>query len=285
LLLKITVLLSVICKQEARSKMIYLKTQEEIELIRESSLLVSRTIAEVAKEIRPGITTLALDKLAENFIRDNGGIPAFLNYNGFPNSLCISVNSQVVHGIPNESELKDGDICSVDCGVLKNGFYGDSAYTFAIGEVDKKVLRLMQVTKECLEKGIEAAIVGARIGDVSSAVQQHAELNGYSVVRELVGHGVGRHLHEKPEVPNYGKRGSGVLLKEGLVIAIEPMINLGVKNVVHERDGWTVRTADNLPSAHFEHTVAIRKGQADILSSFEEIERIVRLNNYNQIIN
>jgi methionyl aminopeptidase len=265
--------------------MIYLKTQEEVELIRESSLLVSKTIAEVAKEIRPGITTLALDKLAEEFIRDNGGIPAFLNYNGFPNSLCISVNSQVVHGIPNQNELKDGDICSVDCGVLKNGFYGDSAYTFAIGEVEKKILRLMQVTKECLQKGIEAAIGGARIGDVSNTIQLHAESNDYSVVRELVGHGVGRKLHEKPEVPNYGKRGQGIILKEGLVIAIEPMINMGVKNVVHERDGWTVRTADNLPSAHFEHTVAIRKGQADVLSSFEEIERVIKLNKYNQIIN
>jgi methionyl aminopeptidase len=265
--------------------MIYLKTREEIELVRESSLLVSKTIAEVAKEIRPGITTLALDKLAEEFIRAHGGVPAFLNYNGFPNSLCISVNSQVVHGIPNKEELKEGDICSVDCGVVKNGFYGDSAYTFAIGEVDEKNLRLMRVTKECLEKGIEAAVAGARVGDISYAVQSHAESNGYSVVRELVGHGVGRHLHEKPEVPNYGKRGSGVVLKEGLVIAIEPMINRGVKNVVHERDGWTVRTADNLPSAHFEHTVAIRKGQADILSSFEEIEKAIKENQHNQIIN
>jgi methionyl aminopeptidase len=265
--------------------MIYLKTREEIELVRESSLLVSKTIAEVAKEIRPGITTLALDKLAEEFIRAHGGVPAFLNYNGFPNSLCISVNSQVVHGIPNKDELKEGDICSVDCGVVMNGFYGDSAYTFAIGEVDEKNLRLMRVTKECLEKGIEAAVAGARVGDVSYAVQSHAESNGYSVVRELVGHGVGRHLHEKPEVPNYGKRGSGVILKEGLVIAIEPMINRGVKNVVHERDGWTVRTADNLPSAHFEHTVAIRKGQADILSSFEEIEKAIKENQHNQIIN
>jgi methionyl aminopeptidase len=265
--------------------MMYLKTQEEIELIRESSLLVSKTIAEVAKQIRPGITTLSLDKLAEEFIRDSGGVPAFLNYNGFPNSLCISVNSQVVHGIPNQNELKEGDICSVDCGVLKSGFYGDSAYTFAIGEVNERILRLMKITKECLYKGIELAIGGSRVGDISAAIQYHAESNGYSVVRELVGHGVGKKLHEKPEVPNYGKRGTGIVLKEGLVIAIEPMINMGVKNVVHERDGWTVRTADNLPSAHFEHTVAIRKGQADILSTFEEIERIIKLNKYNQIIN
>jgi methionyl aminopeptidase len=265
--------------------MIYLKTQEEVELIRESSLLVSKTIAQVAREIRPGITTLSIDKMAEEFIRDHGGEPAFLNYNGFPNSLCISVNSQVVHGIPNKKELKEGDICSVDCGVLKNKFYGDSAYTFAIGEVSEKILRLMKVTKECLQKGIDAAVGGARIGDVSFAIQQHAESNGYSVVRELVGHGVGRKLHEKPEVPNYGKRGAGVVLKEGLVIAIEPMINMGVKNVIHERDGWTVRTADDLPSAHYEHTVAIRRGQADILSSFKEIEIAIKENQHNQIIN
>src|SRR6185369_13205122 len=182
--------------------MLYYKTQEEIELIRESSLLVSKTIAEVAKHVRTGITTIRLDKLAEEFIRDNGGVPAFLNYNGFPNSLCISVNSQVVHGIPNQNELKEGDICSVDCGVVKNGFYGDSAYTFAIGEVNERILRLMRVTKECLYKGIEAGIAGARVGDISSAIQYHAESNGYSVVRELVGHGVGKKLHEKPEVPN-----------------------------------------------------------------------------------
>ncbi|HRH67586.1 MAG TPA: type I methionyl aminopeptidase [Bacteroidia bacterium] len=254
--------------------MLYYKTQEEIELIRESSLLVAKTLAEVAKSIRPGITTLELDRLAETFIRDHGAVPAFLNYNGFPNSLCISVNSQVVHGIPNESVLEDGDICSVDCGVLKNGFYGDSAYTFAIGEVDDETVQLLRVTKESLYKGIEKAVAGNRLGDISHAVQEHAELNGYSVVRELVGHGIGRHLHEKPEVPNYGKRGSGLILREGLVIAIEPMINLGGKAVVHERDGWTVRTADNKPSAHFEHTVAIRKGSPDILSSFRFIEEL-----------
>ena len=265
--------------------MIYYKTPEEIALIRECSLLVSKTLAVLAKEIKPGVTTLALDRIAEEFIRDHKGVPAFLNYRGFPNSLCISVNSQVVHGIPDNNELKDGDICSVDCGVLKNGFYGDSAYTFSIGEVDEKTIRLLKVTKECLYKGVEAAVAGARLGDVSFAIQYHAESNGYSVVRELVGHGVGRHLHEKPEVPNFGRRGSGIVMKEGLVIAIEPMINMGVKNVVHERDGWTVRTADNLPSAHFEHTVAIMKGKADVLSSFEIIEEALTENNHTQIIN
>lgn len=254
--------------------MLYYKTQEEIELIRESSLLVAKTLAEVAKSIRPGISTLELDRLAETFIRDHNAVPAFLNYNGFPNSLCISVNSQVVHGIPNKSELQDGDICSVDCGVLKNGFYGDSAYTFAIGEVDDETVQLLRITKESLYKGIEKAVAGNRLGDVSHAIQEHAETSGYSVVRELVGHGIGRHLHEKPEVPNYGKRGSGLVLREGLVIAIEPMINMGGKAVVHERDGWTIRTADNKPSAHFEHTVAIRKGVPDILSSFKFIEEL-----------
>lgn len=265
--------------------MLYYKTQEEIEIIRESSLLVAKTLAEVAKAIRPGVTTLELDIIAESFIRDNNAVPAFLNYNGFPNSLCISVNSQVVHGIPNKVELRDGDICSVDCGVLKNGFYGDSAYTFSIGEVAGDILQLLRVTKESLYKGIEMATAGNRLGDISNAIQSHAEANGYSVVRELVGHGIGRHLHEKPEVPNYGKRGSGLVLREGLVIAIEPMINMGVKGVVHERDGWTVRTADNKPSAHFEHTVAIRKESADILSSFVFIEEVFKTNIQNKVIN
>ncbi len=255
--------------------MLYYKTDEEIELIRESSLLVAKTLAEVAKAIKPGITTLELDKIAFAFIRDHQAEPAFLNYNGFPNSLCISVNAQVVHGIPNKDTLKDGDVCSVDCGVLKNGFYGDSAYTFAVGEVSDENIALLKVTRESLLKGIEKAIAGNRLGDISAAVQEYAEANGFSVVRELVGHGIGRHLHEKPEVPNYGKRGSGLVLKEGLVIAIEPMINMGTKGVVHEKDGWTVRTADRKPSAHFEHTVAIRKGKADILSSFELIEEVL----------
>jgi len=258
--------------------MLYYKTQDEIELIRISSLLVAKTLAEVARVIRPGITTLELDRVAETFIRDNGAVPAFLNYNGFPNSLCISVNAQVVHGIPGSYELKDGDVCSVDCGVLNQGFYGDSAFTFPIGEVADETIQLLKVTRESLLKGIEQAIVGNRLGDVSAAVQHHAEVNGYAVVRELVGHGIGRHLHEKPEVPNYGKRGTGLTLREGLVIAIEPMINMGGKAVVHDRDGWTVRTADNQPSAHFEHTVAVRKGSADVLSSFGFIEEAIKLN-------
>jgi methionyl aminopeptidase len=259
--------------------MLYYKTNEEIELIRESSLLVARTLAEIAKIIRPGITTLHLDKVAEEYVRDQHALPAFLNYNGFPNSVCISVNAQVVHGIPNNTELKDGDICSVDFGVLKNGFYGDSAYTFAIGDVNEESLKLLRITREALYKGIEEAVAGNRLGDVSAAVQEHAEDNGFSVVRELVGHGIGRHLHEKPEVPNYGKSGTGMILKEGLVIAIEPMINMGGKAVVHEKDGWTVRTADKKPSAHFEHTVAVKKGKADILSSFEFVEEVLKNNN------
>ena len=265
--------------------MLFYKTKEEIELVRESSLLVAKTLAEVAKAIRPGITTLELDRIAEEFIRDHQATPAFLNYNGFPNSLCISMNAQVVHGIPNIDVLKEGDVCSVDCGVLKNGFYGDSAYTFAVGEISEESARLLKVTRESLLKGIENAIVGNRLGDISSAVQEYAESHGFSVVRELVGHGIGRHLHEKPEVPNYGKRGSGLVLKEGLVIAIEPMINMGTKAVVHEKDGWTVRTADRKPSAHFEHTVAIGKGKADILSSFEFIEEALKNNINTKVTN
>jgi methionyl aminopeptidase len=265
--------------------MLYYKTLEEIELIRQSSLLVAKTLAEVAKSIRPGITTIELDRIAEAFIRDHEAVPAFLNYNGFPNSLCISVNSQVVHGIPGKSELRDGDICSVDCGVLKDGFYGDSAYTFPVGEVEESTMNLLRVTRECLYEGIAKAVAGNRLGDVSSAIQEHAEKNGYSVVRELVGHGIGRHLHEKPEVPNYGKRGSGLVLREGLVIAIEPMINMGVKGVVHERDGWTVRTADNKPSAHFEHTVGVGREKADILSSFTFVEEALKTNRNIKVIN
>lgn len=258
------------------SKGLYYKTKEEIELIRESSLLVAKTLAEVAKVIKPGVTTLSLDKVAYEFINDNKAIPAFLNYSGFPNSLCISVNSQVVHGIPNNYELRDGDIVSVDCGVVKNKFFGDSAYTFAIGEVKPEVLNLLEVTKESLYKGIEMAVVGKRLGDIGEAVQIYAETNGYSVVRELVGHGIGLNLHEAPEVPNYGKKGTGLKLQEGLVIAIEPMINLGKKAIIQENDGWTIRTADNLPSAHFEHTITIGKNKAEILSSFECIEDALR---------
>lgn len=256
--------------------MIYCKTEAEIELIRESSLLVAKTLAEVAKEIKPGITTLVMDKIAESFIRDHNAIPAFKGYNGFPNTLCISVNSQVVHGIPGEYQLKEGDVVSVDCGVLKNGYYGDSAYTFPVGEVKEEVLKLLKVTKECLMKSIDVIGLGKRVGDISEAVQAHAERNGYSVVRELVGHGVGKELHEEPEVPNFGKKGSGPKLLEGMVIAIEPMINMGKKAVRHEKDGWTVVTQDGLPSAHYEHTVAVRNGKADVLSSFEFVEEVLR---------
>lgn len=254
------------------SKTLYYKTKEEIELIRESSLLVAKTLAEVAKVIKPGVTTLFLDKIAYEFINDNKAVPAFLNYSGFPNSLCISVNDQVVHGIPGKYELRDGDIVSVDCGVVKNKFFGDSAYTFAIGDVKPEILNLLKVTKESLYKAIDNAIVGKRLGDIGDAVQTYAESNGYSVVRELVGHGIGQNLHESPEVPNYGKRGTGLKLEEGLVIAIEPMINLGKKAIRQDNDGWTIRTADNTPSAHFEHTIAIGKDKADILSSFKYIE-------------
>ena len=255
---------------------IYYKSLDEIELIRESSLLVSKTLAEVAKIIGPGVTTNQLDKLAYEFINDNGAIPAFLNYNGFPNSLCISPNEQVVHGFPSDYVIKEGDLISVDCGVIKNNYFGDSAYTFSIGEVDAEKQKLIEVTKRCLELGIEKAVVGMRTGDIGFAVQQHAEDNGFGVVRELVGHGVGVKLHEKPEVPNYGKRGSGPKLEEGMVIAIEPMINAGVAGIMFDKDGWTVTSKDNKPSAHFEHTVAIKKGQADVLSTFSLIEKVLQ---------
>lgn len=255
--------------------MIYYKTSEEIERIRESSLLVARTLAEVAKLIRPGVTSLELDKVAEEFIRDNGGIPAFKGYNGFPNSLCISPNEQVVHGIPDNRPYESGDIISVDCGVLMNGYFGDSAYTFAIGEVSERVQKLLDVTKQSLYKGIEVAVEGKRLQDISYEIQNYCESHGYSVVRELVGHGIGKNLHEAPEVPNFGKRGSGPKLKTGLVIAIEPMINMGKKNVLHGKDGWTIKTSDGLPSAHFEHTIAVGKGKADILSSFEFVEKVL----------
>jgi methionyl aminopeptidase len=255
---------------------IHYKSVEEIELIRKSSLLVSKTLAEIAKVIRPGIKTIELNKLAETFIRDNGGIPAFLNYNGFPYSLCISLNDQIVHGFPGQHVLVEGDLVSVDCGVILNKYYGDSAYTFAIGEVDETVKKLMRVTKESLYLGIEKAVVGQRVGDIGYAVQEHAEKNGFGVVKELVGHGVGLRLHEKPEVPNYGKRGSGIKLEEGMVIAIEPMINAGRAGVKFWDDGWTVSTSDKKPSAHYEHTVAVQKGKADILSSFDEIEEVLK---------
>lgn len=256
--------------------MITLKTAEEIELIRQSSLLVGKTLAAVAREIREGVSTLALDKIAEDFIRSHNAVPAFKGYRGFSGTLCVSVNAQVVHGIPGKYELKNGDIISVDCGVKMNGYYGDSAYTFPIGEVRPETLMLLKVTKESLYRGIEKAVAGGRLGDISNAIQEHAEGHGYGVVRELVGHGVGKHLHEEPEVPNYGRKGSGPKLAEGLVIAIEPMINMGTKNVNQEKDGWTITTADRKPSAHYEHTVAVKQGKADILSSFEEIEQVLK---------
>lgn len=257
--------------------MIYLKTKEEIELLRESNMLVAKTHGEIAKWIGPGVTTLKLDKIAEEFIRDHGGEPAFLNYQGFPNSLCMSVNEQVVHGIPNEKPLEDGDIVSVDCGVLLNGYYGDSAYTYGVGNISAEAAGLMKVTRESLYKGIEQAVEGKRIGDIGYAVQTHAEGHGYSVVREMVGHGVGKNLHESPEIPNYGRRGNGVKLKEGMVIAIEPMINLGKRHIVQEADGWTIRTRDRKVSAHFEHTLAVGKNEADILSSFKFVEEVLHL--------
>lgn len=259
--------------------MIYYKTNDEIELIRESSLLVAKTLAEVAKVIEPGVTGRQIDKIADEFICDHGGKPAFKGYNGFPNALCISPNDEVVHGIPNDIAFKDGDIISVDCGVLLNDFYGDSAYTFAIGEVDPDVLKLLTVTQECLAKAIEVCVSGKRVGDIGFAVQSHAELHGYGVVRELVGHGLGRSLHEGPEVPNFGRRGNGPKLAEGMVIAIEPMINMGKRQVVYSKDGWTVKTSDGKPSAHFEHTVAVRKHKAEVLSSFAMIEEILKKKN------
>ncbi len=252
------------------------KSVEEIELIRESSLLVSKTLGEIAKVIRPGIQTIELNKLAETFIRDNKGIPAFLNYHGFPYSLCISLNNQVVHGFPSKYELVEGDLVSVDCGVILNKYYGDSAYTFPIGEVSETAKTLMRVTKECLILGIEKAVVGMRVGDIGYAVQEHAEKHNFGVVKELVGHGVGLQLHEKPEVPNYGKRGAGIKLEEGMVIAIEPMINAGRAGVRFWDDGWTVSTSDGKVSAHYEHTVAISKGKADILSTFSYIEEVLK---------
>jgi methionyl aminopeptidase len=260
---------------------IHYKSAEEIELIRHSAQLVAKTLGEIAKVIGPGVTTLKLNELAETYIRDNGGIPAFLNFHGFPYSLCISLNEQVVHGFPSKKELVDGDLVSVDCGVILNKYYGDSAFTFAIGEVDETTQTLMRVTRECLDKGIEKAVVGMRIGDIAYAVQEHAEKHKFGVVKELVGHGVGLELHEKPEVPNYGKRGSGIKLEEGMVIAIEPMINAGRAGIKFWDDGWTVSTIDGKPSAHYEHTVAVKKGKADVLSTFSYVDDVLKEKNKN----
>ena len=240
--------------------------------------MVSKTLAEVAGCIKPGVSTLVLDQRAEEYIRDNGGIPGFLNYKGYPKTLCTSVNSQVVHGIPSRYELKEGDIISIDCGIVYEGYFGDCAYTFAIGEVDDEVADLLRVTKESLYKGIEVATAGKRLGDLGYTIQKHCEDAGFSIVREMVGHGLGKSLHEAPEVPNYGKRGKGIMLKKGMVICIEPMINQGRKEIVQEADGWTIRTADNKPSAHFEHAVAIDKGRADVLSTYEYIENTIENN-------
>jgi methionyl aminopeptidase len=253
--------------------MILIKTAEEIELMRECNQLVSRTLAELVKYIRPGESTEKLDRIAESYIRDNGAVPGFLGYQGYPKTLCTSINAQVVHGIPSEKViLKEGDVVSVDCGVIKNGFYGDTAFSFEVGAVSEEVRRLLTTTRECLVKGMEQAVDGNRIGDIAWAVQEHAESHGYSVVREMVGHGLGRNLHEAPEVPNYGKRGSGPKMKKGMVICIEPMINMGRRQISQDADGWTIRATDNKPSAHFEWAVAIDKGKADVLSTFEYID-------------
>ncbi|MBO9639685.1 type I methionyl aminopeptidase [Siphonobacter aquaeclarae] len=255
--------------------MLYLKTDEEIELIRISAQVLGKAHAEVAKRIEPGVATKELDRVADEFIRDHKGQPSFKGYNGFPSALCISVNDVVVHGFPSGYRLKEGDIISVDCGVLLNGFHSDSAFTYPVGEIQPEVKALLKRTYESLYQGIGKAVAGNRIGDIGFAVQSYVEQAGYGVVRELVGHGVGKFLHESPEVPNYGRRGQGPVLKEGMTLAIEPMITLGKRSVVQERDGWTIRTTDRKPAAHFEHTVAVRKGKAEILTTFEYIEQVL----------
>jgi methionyl aminopeptidase len=258
--------------------MIY-KTGEQVEMMRQSALLVSKSLASVAAMLKPGLTTISMDKTIGNFIRDHKAIPSFLNYNGYPFNSCISVNDVVVHGFPSNYELKEGDIVTIDIGVILNGWHGDHAYTFAIGDPGEQVMQLIRVTKESLYKGIEKAVAGNRVGDIAFAIQEHTEKkHGYGVVRELVGHGLGRNLHEDPQVPNYGKRGSGAKLKEGLVLAIEPMINLGKRDVYTEDDGWTIRTKDGKPSVHFEHDVCVQKGKADILSDYSIIEKAEQAN-------
>ena len=251
--------------------MIVPKTKEEIELMREAALIVSKTLGMLASEIKPGVTSLYLDKLAETFIRDHGAIPGFLGLYDFPNTLCVSPNTQVVHGIPNHKPLEEGDILSVDCGAIKHGFYGDHAYTFAVGTIDSETEKLLKVTKESLYVGIREFKLGNRVGDVGYAIQQYCESYGYGVVRELVGHGLGKKMHEDPEMPNYGKRGRGKKFIEGMVVAIEPMINMGTHRIKQHRDGWTITTQDNKPSAHFEHNVAIVDGKPQLLSTFSYI--------------
>ena len=251
--------------------MIIVKSREEIELMRESALIVSKTLGEVAKAIKPGVTTLKLDKIAEEFIRDHGAVPGFLGLYDFPNTLCMSPNTQVVHGIPNAEPLVEGDIISIDCGALKNGFYGDHAYTFAVGDIAPEIEKLLKVTKESLYVGIREFKLGNRVGDVGYAIQKYCEDHHYGVVRELVGHGLGKKMHEEPEMPNYGKRGKGKKFVEGMVVAIEPMINMGTHRIKQHRDGWTITTLDNKPSAHFEHNVAIVDGKPELLSTFAYI--------------
>jgi methionyl aminopeptidase len=258
------------------------KSAAEIEILRENAIIVSKTLAEVAKNIEPGVQTITLDRIAEEFIRSQGAVPGFKGYRGFPNTLCISINEEVVHGIPGERVLKNGDIVSIDCGCRKDGFYGDSAYTFAVGHVSPEVFQLLQRTKESLLLAVDAAVAGKRVGDISAAVQDYVESFGYSVVRELVGHGIGRQLHEKPDIPNFGRKGSGMKLPEGMTICIEPMINLGTKNVVQANDGWTIRTADKMPSAHFELTVAVAKGKADVLSTFSYVEEVLGITKHHK---
>ncbi|WP_114751419.1 type I methionyl aminopeptidase [Pleomorphovibrio marinus] len=257
--------------------MIHYKTEEEVAIIKESAEILGKAHGEVAKHVKEGVKTSFLDKIAEEYIRDHDGVPSFKGYNGFPSSLCISVNEVVVHGFPGEYVLKDGDIISIDCGVFHQGFHSDCAYTYPVGEVSPSVVALLKTTKESLYRGIENAVFNNRTGDIGHAIQKFVEAKGYTVVRELVGHGLGRNLHESPEVPNYGKRGSGPLLKEGMVLAIEPMVNLGTRNVVQERDGWTIRTADRKPSAHYEHTVAIFKDRTEVLTTHQYIEEHIKI--------
>jgi methionyl aminopeptidase len=268
--------------------MIYFKTDAEINIIKQNGILLGKTHAEVAKEIKPGVTTAHLNEIAEQYIQDHKAHPSFKGYvvsgKKFPSALCISVNDVVVHGLPGGYELKDGDIVSIDCGVYADGFHADSAYTYAVGDISNEIQRLLTITKKSLYKAINKAVDGMRVGDISWEVQNYAEQNGYTIVRELVGHGVGKNLHESPEVPNYGKRGQGPKLKEGMVIAIEPMVNMGTKGVKYMNDGWTIRTKDGKPSAHFEHTVAIRKGQAEILTTFEYIEQVMGITEKEQVL-
>jgi methionyl aminopeptidase len=256
--------------------MIYYKNAADLEGIRQSAILLSKVHGEIAKLIREGITTKELDKRAEEYIRDHGAVPSFYNYNGFPASLCISVNETVVHGIPGEYRLKSGDIVSIDCGVYMNGYHADCAYTYPVDQVSEEVVELLRVTKQSLYEGIAQVAVGKRIGDIGYAIQNYVQSRGFSVVRELVGHGIGKDLHEEPQVPNYGKRGSGTKIQNGMVIAIEPMINMGKRDVVHEADGWTIRTKDRKPSAHYEHTVALYNDKVEVLTSFEYIEQVFK---------